>query len=132
MRPSLGAAALCSPASVSSTDKVVQTDLGRYLPTASAGVRPAPATELAQYGGARLLRGERGLAIGSGAGRLALGAALWAREVVGLDPDPSAIKVARAGARRMRARNARFVVGPAQELPFRDGAFDIVILSWTL
>lgn len=123
---------LCCPASVSSTDKVVRTSLGRYLPAASAGVRPAPATELAAYGGARLFRGRRVLDIGTGDGRLALGAARWAREVVGLDPDPSAIKTAKAGARRMGARNARFVVGPAQELPFRDGEFDVVILSWTL
>lgn len=117
---------------MSSTDRVVQTSLGRYLPTASAGVRPAPATELAAYGGARLFRGKRVLDIGTGDGRLALGAARWAREVVGLDPDPSAIKGARASARRMRAHNAHFVVGPAQELPFPDGVFDVIVLSWTL
>jgi ubiquinone/menaquinone biosynthesis C-methylase UbiE len=97
-----------------------------------AGMRPLPARELAAYGGAPLFRGKRVLDIGTGDGRLALGTAASAREVVGLDPDPEAIRGARSNARRAGARNARFVVGPAQELPFPDGSFDVVILSWTL
>jgi ubiquinone/menaquinone biosynthesis C-methylase UbiE len=107
-------------------------DLGRYLPTTTAGMRPRPERELDAYGGARLFRGKRVLDIGTGDGRLALGTAAWARDVVGLDPDPTAIRGARANARRMKARNVRFVVGPAQSLPFGDGAFDVVILSWAL
>lgn len=95
-------------------------------------MRPAPAVELAAYGGAPLFRGKRVLDIGTGDGRLALGAAGWAREVVGVDPDPTAVREARRNARRMKARNAKFVVGPAQELPFPDGSFDVVILSWAL
>ena len=95
-------------------------------------MRPEAATELRAYGGARLFAGKRVLDIGTGDGRLALGAVGWAREVVGLDPDPAAIRDARANARRMGARNASFRTGSAQELPFPDGSFDVVILSWTL
>lgn len=108
------------------------SSFGRYLPTASAGQRPTAERELAEYGGARLFKGKRVLDLGTGDGRLALGAARWARQVVGIDPDPSAIRGARANARRMRLGNARFVVGPAQKLPFKDGSFDVVILSWVL
>ena len=122
------AAALCSPALVSSTANSV----GRYRSTTVAGMRPRPDIELAAYGGASVFRGRRVLDLGTGDGRLALGAVRWAREVVGLDPDPAAIRSARANARRMGARDARFRVGAAQRLPFPDGSFDIVILSWAL
>ncbi len=110
----------------------MESGVGRAIPTATASLRPRPERELAAYGGARLFRGKRVLDIGTGDGRLALGAARWAREVVGMDPDPSAIRDAKARARGMGARNARFVVSPAQELPFPDGSFDVVILSWAL
>ena len=49
-----------------------------------------------------------------------------------LDPDPSAIRLARAKARQLGAANVKFKVGVAQELPFADGYFDVAILSWTL
>jgi ubiquinone/menaquinone biosynthesis C-methylase UbiE len=105
---------------------------GRYFASGSAQQRPEAKRELTAYGGARIFRGKRVLDLGTGDGRLAFGAAIWAREVVGIDPDPTAIRDARANARRMRTRNVRFVVGPAQELPFEDGSFDVVILSWVL
>lgn len=108
------------------------TDVGRRIPTGSAALRPRPEVELARYGGARLFRGRRALDIGTGDGRLALGMARWAREVVGLDPDPTAIREARANARAGRARNVSFHVGAAQELPFADASFDVVVLSWAL
>ena len=63
---------------------------------------------------------------------MALGCAPYASEVFGVDPDPSAIRLARTKARELGAANTTFKVGVAQELPFADGSFDVVILSWTL
>lgn len=108
------------------------TAVGRYLPRMAAGVRPDGRRELMAFGGARLFRGKAVLDIGSGDGRLALAAAEWADDVVGVDPDPEVIRAARANARSAGIANACFVVAPAQRLPFRDGAFDVVILSWVL
>lgn len=109
-----------------------RTAIGRYIPSDTAGFRPRPEVELAAYGGARLFSGKRVLDLGSGDGRLALGAARWARSVTGIDPDPTAVRGARANARRMRVRTARFVVGAAQQLPFAGASFDVVVLSWSL
>jgi len=54
------------------------------------------------------------------------------KKVDGLDPDAEAIAAARWNARQAGVRNARFVAGAAQHLPYPDSAFDVVILSWTL
>ena len=105
---------------------------GKQVPASSSALRPSAADELARYGGPALLRGKRILDLGCGDGRLALGAAPYAREVIGLDPDPEVIRGAKARARKAGIGNARFVVGAGQELPFPDGQFDVVILSWTL
>jgi ubiquinone/menaquinone biosynthesis C-methylase UbiE len=72
------------------------------------------------------------LDVGTGDGRLALGAAPYAREVQGVDPDSDAIQSAQAKAREHGVANAAFRVGAAQELPYPDGRFDVLILSWTL
>lgn len=63
---------------------------------------------------------------------MAIGCAPYASEVVGVDPDPGAIRRARKEARQLGVANVRFNVGVAQELPFPDEHFDVVILSWTL
>lgn len=120
----------CSRVPVSS--RKIMTPIGRYLPPMAIGVRPEGRVELAAYGGAPLFRGKRVLDLGTGDGRLARAAARWARQVVGIDPDPEAIRSARTLARREGLRNARFVVGPAQELRFPDESFDVVMLSWVL
>jgi ubiquinone/menaquinone biosynthesis C-methylase UbiE len=70
--------------------------------------------------------------IGCGDGRMALGCAPYASEVVGVDPDPEAIRLARKKARDLGADNVQFKVGVAQELPFADAHFGVAILSWTL
>jgi len=79
-----------------------------------------------------LVRGKRVLDLGCGDGRLALGMAPYAESVDGLEPDPELISTARRRARASGLRNARFQVGAAQSLPYGSGAFDVVILSWTL
>ena len=110
----------------------LQTTHGRVVPTASAKLRPLAADELRSYGGAPLFRGKRVLDLGTGDGRLGLGAARWAASVVGLDADPAAIRAARRNARALGVHNVCFRVAPAQDLPLADGSFEVVILSWTL
>ena len=107
-------------------------DVGKHVPALSSALRPEPQLELGLWGGKALVRGKRVLDLGCGDGRLALGVAPVARTVDGLDPDEEGIAAARKRARRTGIRNARFAVGAAQHLPYPDGAFDVVILSWTL
>jgi ubiquinone/menaquinone biosynthesis C-methylase UbiE len=108
------------------------TGVGRTFPALSSQLRPLPTIELREYGGPGLVRRKRIIDVGCGDGRMALGCAPYAAEVVGVDPDPDAIRSARARARELGTTNVEFKVGVAQELPFRDGHFDVVLLSWTL
>ncbi|HEY8813543.1 MAG TPA: class I SAM-dependent methyltransferase [Candidatus Dormibacteraeota bacterium] len=107
-------------------------DAGRQVPVSSAALRPRPQDELKKWGGPTLVRGKRVLDLGCGDGRLALGVSPFATRVDGMDPDPAAIAAARMNARKAGVRNVRFAVGAAQQLPYSDAAFDLVILSWTL
>jgi ubiquinone/menaquinone biosynthesis C-methylase UbiE len=107
-------------------------DVGRHVPALSSTLRPQPLDELREWGGERLVRRKRVLDLGCGDGRFAIGVAAFASTVEGLDPDAEAIAAARKSARRSGVRNVRFAVGAAQRLPYPDGAFDVVILSWTL
>ena len=107
-------------------------DVGKHVPALSSALRPQPLTELRAWGGKTLVRGKRVLDLGCGDGRLALGVAPFAAMVDGLDPDDEGITAARERARAAAVRNVRFAVGAAQHLPYPDGAFDVVILSWTL
>ncbi|HEU5287270.1 MAG TPA: methyltransferase domain-containing protein [Candidatus Limnocylindria bacterium] len=116
---------------MSSTASPAFGRVGRQVQAPSA-LRPAAEDEIGAWGGPRLFRGRRVLDLGCGDGRLALGIAPYAREVHGIDPDAALIRSARARARARGARNARFAVGAAQELPYDDRAFDVVVLSWTL
>jgi ubiquinone/menaquinone biosynthesis C-methylase UbiE len=106
--------------------------VGRHVPAFSSALRPNALYELGEWGGERLVRSKRVLDLGCGDGRFALAAAPFAESVDGVDPDPDAIAAAKKNARKSRVRNVRFRVGAAQELPYPDGAFDLVILSWTL
>lgn len=106
--------------------------VGRLLPAISSLLRPPPEDELREYGGLGLVRRKRVIDVGCGDGRMALGCAPYASEVVGVDPDAEAIRLARKKARQLGAANVRFRVGVAQDLPFPDEHFDVVILSWTL
>lgn len=106
--------------------------VGRILPAIASLLRPQPEDEIREYGGIGLVRGKRVVDVGSGDGRMALGCAPYASEVVGVDPDPEAIRLARLKARKLDLKNVRFRVGVAQELPFADQHFDVVLLSWTL
>jgi len=70
--------------------------------------------------------GERVLDVACGTGNAALLAAAAGAEVTGLDAASRLIDVARARAAAAGA-GATFVVGDALDLPFGDGAFDVVL-----
>jgi ubiquinone/menaquinone biosynthesis C-methylase UbiE len=106
--------------------------VGRILPAISSLLRPPPEDELREYGGLGLVRRKRVIDVGCGDGRMAFGCAPYASEVVGVDPDPEAIRLARVKARALGHANVHFKIGVAQELPFPDEHFDVVLLSWTL
>ena len=64
---------------------------------------------------------ERALDVGTGAGALALALAPLVHEVVGLDPVPELLELARARS----LPNTEFVQGDGAALPFPDGEFDL-------
>jgi SAM-dependent methyltransferase len=65
--------------------------------------------------------GEKVLDIGCGAGGALMAARALGGEVAGLDASPALAAIA-----RQRLPNARIEVGDMEELPFSDGAFDVV------
>src|SRR5207237_1286190 len=78
----------------------------------------------------RLAPGERVLGLGSGAGTDSLIAAQMVREhghVTGIDMTPEMLAKARAAAAEMDAANVEFVESEAEQLPFPDASFDVVI-----
>src|SRR5213078_3629966 len=78
----------------------------------------------------RLALGERVLDLGSGAGTDSLVAAEMVGErghVTGIDISPPMLAKARAATAEMGAANVEFVESEAEQLPFRDASFDVVI-----
>src|SRR5712691_5461821 len=78
----------------------------------------------------RLEPGERVLDLGSGAGTDSLIAAQMvgpAGHVTGIDMTPEMLAKARIAADAMGMANVEFVAGTAEELPFPEESFDVVI-----
>jgi len=78
----------------------------------------------------RLYAGERVLDLGSGAGTDSLIAAQMVGEsgrVTGVDMTPAMLAKARAAAAEMGAANVEFVEAEAEQLPFADETFDVVV-----
>jgi len=78
----------------------------------------------------RLEAGEHVLDLGSGAGTDSLVAALMVGElgsVTGIDMTPEMVAKAQSGAAELRVSNVTFVEGEAEELPFGDASFDVLI-----
>src|SRR5262245_1255738 len=74
--------------------------------------------------------GARVLDLGSGAGTDSLVAAQMVGaegSVTGIDMTPEMLTTARAAAEEMGATNVEFVESEAEQLPFADGSFDILI-----
>jgi arsenite methyltransferase len=78
----------------------------------------------------RLQPGERVLDLGSGAGTDSLVAAQMVGpggSVTGIDMTPQMLAKARAAASEMGVGNVTFVESEAEELPFADASFDVVV-----
>jgi arsenite methyltransferase len=78
----------------------------------------------------RLAAGERVLDLGSGAGTDTLIAAQMVGpegNVTGIDMTPQMLAKARAAATELGTGNVEFVEAEAEQLPFPDGSFDVVI-----
>jgi SAM-dependent methyltransferase len=78
----------------------------------------------------RLSPGERVLDLGSGAGTDSLVAAQMVGprgRVTGIDMTPEMVAKARAAASALGVDNVEFLEGEAEDLPFRDASFDVVI-----
>jgi arsenite methyltransferase len=115
------------------TGRAWALDLG-YPPDLLARVPDASAESFAgvanPFSLGPLAPGERVLDLGCGAGTDSLVAAQMVApegSVVGIDMTPEMLAKARASAAEMGADNVEFVEGEAEELPFDDGEFDVVI-----
>jgi len=105
-------------------------DVGRT--GCASAVRPADDIELRRLRADRYFRRKDVLDIGTGTGRLTWLIARIARSVVGVDPDPEAIRDADREARRLRVRNVRFKASTAQDLGLGRERFDTALFSWSL
>jgi len=78
---------------------------------------------------AQIKAGDKVLDVGCGSGRLTMAAQGWAGadgEVVGLDPSPEMIQVARQNAARAELKT-KFELGAVESMPFPDASFDVVL-----
>src|SRR4051812_15849220 len=129
-----GRSATRSPAGSTPTRpaRVVSSSTDRFARTAEriAARQDARAARLAAEVGdfVRPRGDERALDVGTGAGALAFALAPLVREIVGLDPVPELLELARARA----LPNTEFVEGDGTALPFPDSAFDLAGTHRTL
>jgi SAM-dependent methyltransferase len=70
--------------------------------------------------------------LGCGEGYLTIEAARWASRVVAVDRSAAVLKRARALAHRRRVSNVIWKKGELEQLPIRDGAVDVAMLSQAL
>ncbi len=70
--------------------------------------------------------------LGCGDGALTLEIARFASEVVGVDRNPALVARAASLAARRGFGNAKFVAGDVASLDFKDGSFDLAVMSQTL
>jgi ubiquinone/menaquinone biosynthesis C-methylase UbiE len=78
---------------------------------------------------AQVKAGDTVLDVGCGSGRLTMAAQGWSGadgQVVGLDPSPEMIQVARQNADRAGLKT-KFELGAVESLPFPDASFDVVL-----
>jgi ArsR family transcriptional regulator len=70
--------------------------------------------------------------LGCGEGYLTIEAARWAARVIAVDRSAAVLKRARALAHRRRVSNVIWKKGELEQLPIRDGAVDVAMLSQAL
>jgi len=72
------------------------------------------------------------LEVGCGEGRLTWAYARLAQRVIGIDPDPDAIRVAQYDMPADLRKSTTFACASSLNLPFPHERFDIALLSWSL
>ena len=76
--------------------------------------------------------GQRVLEVGCGEGRLTWNYAVSAKQVVGIDPDANAVRVANYDMPHELRKTTAFACASSLKLPFPHEIFDIALLSWSL
>jgi len=76
--------------------------------------------------------GQRVLEIGCGEGRLTWEYAHAAKQVVGIDPDLDAVRVANYDRPDDLHKTTSFACASSLKLPFSNESFDIALFSWSL
>lgn len=76
--------------------------------------------------------GQRVLEVGCGEGRLTWEYAHTARQVVGIDPDLDAVRVANYDRPAELRKTTTFACASSLKLPFPNQSFDIALFSWSL
>jgi ubiquinone/menaquinone biosynthesis C-methylase UbiE len=76
--------------------------------------------------------GKHVLEIGCGEGRLTWRYAALADQVIGIDPDRDALRVAGVDRSSDLEDKVTFVNAQAEHLPFHKEKFDIAVLAWSL
>ena len=93
---------------------------------------PSPGMELRLIERHARLKGSRVLEIGCGDGRLTREFAPLAGSVVAIEPDASAVKLARKLTAAEGITNVSFRVGSAERVRLGSDPFDVVLFSWSL
>lgn len=75
---------------------------------------------------------QRVLEVGCGEGRLTWEYARSAKQVVGIDPDSDAVRVASYDMPDELRKTTTFACASSLKLPFPTESFDIALLSWSL
>jgi ubiquinone/menaquinone biosynthesis C-methylase UbiE len=77
-------------------------------------------------------KNQRVLEVGCGEGRLTWRYARSAKQVVGIDPDSDAVRVANYDMPDDLRKSTVFACASSLKLPFPNETFDIALLSWSL
>jgi ubiquinone/menaquinone biosynthesis C-methylase UbiE len=78
------------------------------------------------------VKDRRVLEVGCGEGRLTWRYARSAKQVVGIDPDSDAVRVANYDMPDDLRKSTVFACASSLQLPFPNEIFDIALLSWSL